>query len=101
MRILAVTLVMPCFCSCFATSATSAQRTKVIPPEEFDKPYEGMLEVIRVKTSEEVRKWCPRVSFTGAPIACSHVWPERGGCRIVIADDDVIKATGWTPEIVM
>jgi hypothetical protein len=79
-------------------------RYAVLPPVEFDKPYEGELQIFRVE-AERIPYVCPKTSYP-LTLGCAVRFnpdPDAplGSCHIVLAPDDVINATNWTPEIVL
>jgi hypothetical protein len=72
----------------------------VIPPEEYDHPFEGPVAVILAKDVETVNKLCnnPR-----AVLGCARTLETTNYgkiCWIVMAADDVIRGMGFTPELV-
>jgi hypothetical protein len=71
--------------------ATEAQ---FLPPEAFDKPYEGRLYYELVPSQEHVRKACPGAKFSGPALACTICF--AGMCVIVIVSDEEIRAAGHT-----
>jgi hypothetical protein len=66
----------------------------VLPPVEFDHPYEGNLIEVRAD-KDEIASSCPEISRLGCAWRINSQW-----CRIVIANDDIIEAAGLTFEIV-
>jgi hypothetical protein len=80
------------------------QRTAILPPEEYDYPYEGHLEIFRVE-AERIPYVCPKTLYP-LTLGCSiRFKPDPGAplgsCHIVLALDDVINRTNWTPKIVL
>jgi hypothetical protein len=66
----------------------------ILPPAEFDRPFKGPVTIIRAATKEGVGKICNLPPTLGCTL-------EKGDrCTIVIADDDIIAATGFTTDIV-
>ena len=70
----------------------------VLPPVEYDKPYQGELTMLRVKDQDAVRKYCPSVPFAGAALACAYPGGEE--CLVVMVSDRIIELAGWTTDIV-
>jgi hypothetical protein len=71
-----------------------------LPPEEFDRPFEGRVVIQEAINSEEVRKLCHAV-FTMVPLGCSYRMPSIKWCAIVKVPDDQIRAAGYDPDIFM
>ena len=70
---------------------------RVLPPPEYDRPYTGKLTIERVDTPEQVQTAC---NLKKPALACA--FPGDGTrCRIVMVPDEFIRATGYTPEIVL
>ena len=83
-----------------AALSTPAMAQAVIPPAEYDYPFEGPVTVITVKDIDTVNKMCNNPL---AGLGCARIMETRDYgkiCWIVMAHDDVIRAKGWTPEIV-
>lgn len=72
-----------------------------LPPAEFDKPYEGQLMIEHARSESEVREKCPGGNFTGPALACARVHRYAPMCIIVKVSDDVIRAYGYDPALVM
>lgn len=91
---------------CVAVSKTTAEPYKVappttrsaniLPPLEYDYPYQGKLTVDRVDTIEKLQEVC---GISKWALGCS--WARGASCRIVLVADDVIRQWGWTPELMM
>jgi hypothetical protein len=75
----------------------AALEMRVLPPEEFDHPFEGALTVTIVKSMETVNKLCGNPQ---AGVGCALVMNDGKVCSIIMAADDVIRSRGLTPEIV-
>lgn len=77
---------------------------QIVPPVEYDKPYEGQLVVTRVKTEREVENLCPKTAFP-QKLACSYMkgrlasgsWEK---CYMILVSDEIIRDAGFTPELV-
>ena len=76
-----------------------ARRMTVLPPVEYDKPYEGRLVVTRAESQDGVRELCSRAVFRGNALGCARRL-EEGVCEIVLGSDKTIKAVGVIPAIV-
>ena len=72
---------------------------RVLPPVEYDKPYEGLLIVTRAESQESVRELCSGAVFRGHALGCRRRL-EEGECEIVLASDETIKAVGVIPAVV-
>jgi hypothetical protein len=70
---------------------------RVLPPPEFDRPYTGKLTIERAETPEDVQRIC---NLKKPALACAFAY-DGTRCRIVIVPDEFIRATGYTPEIVL
>jgi len=73
---------------------------KLLPPEEFDHPFDGTVSVWIVTQDHIRRHHCPRAKFSmGVALACSQ--KIAGTCYIFKVPDDEIKQIGFDPDIVM
>jgi len=75
----------------------------VLPPIEFDRPYEGKLAFEYVDTIAELHKICAGVktiaNTKGMMIgACTFVTSDLSECRIYALPDTMIAATGVDPS---
>jgi hypothetical protein len=70
----------------------------ILPPPEYDKPFTGKLTEIRVPP-ETMRAICPKTIFP-LTLACAYPTRDQSECLIIMLSDELIKAAGWTPEIV-
>jgi hypothetical protein len=82
-----------------ASAATAAAGERLVPPKEYDHPFDGELIEVTALDQDNVRRWCPTAKFPRWALGCM---PELrpGRCWIVLAPDDVIKAAGFPPELV-
>ena len=71
----------------------------MLPPAEYDRPYEGTLILIRAQDEGEVRRLCPGAVFPSYALGCAR--PAGDSCTIILAPAERIEAAGWTVEIVM
>jgi hypothetical protein len=76
-----------------------AQAQNVLPPLEFDHPYEGATKVWRSASQDEIKAKCPPSVFP-YHLGCGGK-SASGACHILMADDETIRKYGWTPEIVL
>jgi hypothetical protein len=83
------------------TPAAAQTLMGVLPPVEYDHPFAGELTVFRAKDQAQVRAMCPDSKFPpiGA-LGCSILQPGGKQCRVILAPDADIVATGYTTEIV-
>jgi hypothetical protein len=71
-----------------ATSAVALPEPSyyVVPPPEFDHPYDGVLKVTTARDQNHVRELCPKANFSlGVALGCAHV--QTGSCWIILAPD--------------
>jgi hypothetical protein len=69
----------------------------VLPPEEYDHPYQGQT-VIRWKdTADEVRDACKTPLLPG--LGCAHL--SDGWCIITLPRTPVLKSAGYTANVVI
>jgi hypothetical protein len=71
----------------------------IIPPAEYDHPYEGDLWILRAN-SEQMARLCPppknpRNYITG----CAKIM--MNGCWVVIADESILRKTGLSYRVVL
>jgi hypothetical protein len=93
MRItLAIVLLLTPICSAWA---------QFLPPEAFDKPFDGRIVIQEARDYDEARKLCPGMVFTMEPLGCSYRIPAMKLCAIVKVSDEQIRAAGHDPEIFM
>jgi hypothetical protein len=72
---------------------------RLIPPLQYDRPYQGSLVLKRGLDERDMPINCPMVPPFGYPrLGCSYRWPER--CVVFLADDKIIRAAGHTPSII-
>jgi hypothetical protein len=77
-----------------------AQAQRVIPPEEYDHPYDGPVKIWRSADQDYIKSKCPASIFP-YHLGCGGRKSATGECHILMADDDTIRKHGWTPEIVL
>jgi hypothetical protein len=84
-----------------ALSPAQAEQRFVLPPLEYDHPYDGELVTVTAESTDEVRVLCPTVPFkSGWPLACSRR-ASTNRCVVVLAREDIIVAYGWTLDIIL
>jgi hypothetical protein len=80
---------------------------RVLPPAEYDHPYTaGQLWITVVDSQADVRDKCESTRQLDVAIGCSQKIhrksdPSVKGCRIVIANKDVIEAAGYVYDVVL
>jgi hypothetical protein len=92
-----LTLALTLIVTPAATAA--AEGPRLIPPPEYDHPYDGELITFPARDQNHVREICPRTKFPpmGA-LGCTIL--QKGTCWLVMAPDvDILKA-GFPPELV-
>jgi hypothetical protein len=75
-----------------------AGKTLVLPPVEYDRPFRGKLQEIRVPP-ETMRALCPKTSMP-LTLGCAYPTRDQSECLIIMVSDEIIRAAGWTAEIV-
>jgi len=95
MRFLAVPALalMALTTTAHAQTALTPKTPAALPPLEYDHPYEGRLTVTRGDKAL-MGQLCPKTA-----LGCARRYSDS--CSIVIATDEIIKAVGWTTEIVL
>jgi hypothetical protein len=84
----------------YAITPPPKPKPTILPPVEFDYPYTGKhLTIETVATREELKPICGN-AFTKWTLACAFSYGNTF-CRIVIVEESIIKAYGWTKELVM
>jgi hypothetical protein len=78
-------------------TAAEMRSLRLMPPKEYDRPPTKTVEVVRLRTQEEVRAACAPLPFAYA-FACSRHYPTK--CTIIMLDDSAITATGMLPDVV-
>jgi hypothetical protein len=77
-------------------------RSMILPPPEFDRPYDGKLIVTRVKTPDEIKAKCPEANYgAGTPLGCARTPPSLAWCEIYLLPDKLIAAYNVDPEHAM
>jgi hypothetical protein len=71
----------------------------VLGPVEYDVPFPGKLKVIRGNKFLMTRL-CPKTVMP-ITLGCSYTDPNKEECVVIMAEDDIILAAGWTPEITL
>jgi hypothetical protein len=72
-----------------------------LPPEEFDRPFNGRVIIQEARDSDEVRKLCPKAAFMIRPLGCSFRIQGTYYCGIVKVPDEQIRDAGHDPAIFM
>jgi hypothetical protein len=67
-----------------------------LPPAQYDHPYSGTVEVVRVSTRAEAKAACPNIV---RPVGCAR--SVYGKCLIFVLPDAELKRTGFNPEYVL
>jgi hypothetical protein len=76
--------------------ARAASGPMILPPLEYDHPYEGDLTIKIVDTLEELYAICEQ--RTAAMLACSYPSYADGfrSCLIIMVKDEIMRRRGWT-----
>ena len=73
---------------------------RLLPPEEFDHPFNGQVSVWIVTQDHIRRHHCPTSKFSmGVALACAQ--KIVGTCYIFKVTDDELKQLGFDPDVVM
>jgi hypothetical protein len=87
------------FLLALATQA-HAQGLRLLPPEEFDRPYDGDVIYEAARDQDHVRALCRGMNFNlGVALGCSRV--IMGVCYIIKVPDAEIRAVGHDPDVFM
>ena len=73
-----------------AQALSPGEHLTIFPPAQYDKPYDGELEIRRFSTEEELRRACHDSSI----IVCTARTSNRH-CHLFIVTDDILKAKGF------
>jgi len=102
-------LAATAFSICIATLAPSLcnaqaalippQNRMVLPPLEYDHPYDGDVWILRAD-AEQMQRLCPPPKIAGNLIlGCTRL--KADGCYIVIGHDDILRKAGFTYRLVL
>jgi len=72
-------------------------QAKVLPPKEFDHPFDGRTELSRV-TQAEINRICPNPGQR--KYACGGLRPD-GICVVWIVDDDGLDLSGYDYDVIL
>ena len=78
--------------------AAAVQHWLVLPPAEYDRPYTGKLQEIRVPP-ETMRAICPKTPLP-LTLACAYPTRDQSECLIIMVSDEIIRAAGWDPIVI-
>jgi hypothetical protein len=73
-----------------AHAISPGEHQTIFPPVQYDKPYDGELEIRRFSTDDELRRACHDSSI----IVCTARTSD-GRCHLFIVTDDILKAKGF------
>jgi hypothetical protein len=73
-----------------AQAISPGEHMTMFPPAQYDKPYDGELEIRRFSTEEELRQACHDSSI----IVCTARTSD-GHCHMFIMTDDLLKVKGF------
>jgi hypothetical protein len=71
---------------------------RFLPPIEYDQPYQGHMVVIRGDKAQMVGL-CPKTPMP-ITLGCAIHVGEGRGCIVVIANDEILKRTPWSYDMV-
>jgi hypothetical protein len=67
----------------------------ILPPAEYDHPYEGDLTIKIVATLEELYALCGlKEDITPNALACA--FPSSNSCIFLLVSDEIMRKRGWT-----
>jgi hypothetical protein len=61
----------------------------ILPPVQYDYPYEGKVYVNRMLQGSAVYTFCGAPQEDDALLACAHAWPKH--CTLTVAPESVFK----------
>lgn len=92
-KLVAVTLIAAIIIMALALAARAqAPFLHILPPVEYDYPYQGELTIDTATDTKQVQAMC---NLPTPRVACSYV--GRSWCRIIKISDDALRAMGWNP----
>jgi hypothetical protein len=77
---------------------TTTVRGALFPPSQYDKPYDGELEIRFFSNAEDLEQACKGVD---THTACTTVSVDHKKCWIFTETEDVIRRKGWTYAFVL
>jgi len=81
-----------------ALATVSHAQRGLLPPEEFDHPYDGRIVIQMARDQAEVRELCKGMVFHGPALGCARGRRDFKICYIAKVSDDEIRAAGYDPE---
>jgi DNA invertase Pin-like site-specific DNA recombinase len=78
--------------------AAPTQHWLILAPAEYEKPYTGKLQEIRVRP-ETMRAICPKTPLP-LTLACTYPTRDQSECLIIMVSDEIIRAAGWDPIVI-
>jgi hypothetical protein len=78
--------------------ATEFRNLRLIPPEVYDHEYDKPLELVQVRTEDEVRAACAVPFEWKYAMGCNKRWSYQ--CKIIMLADDVLRNMGMPPEAI-
>jgi hypothetical protein len=77
--------------------AAAETRHRMLPPEHYDHPYNGELEIVRHETLADIQAACPTIA---APLACAKVL-SASKCEIHLPPDYMYPRYSVTADVIM
>jgi hypothetical protein len=74
-------------------STAQAQDRPIIPPVEFDQPYEGKLQIDMYDNMDTTTALCPKLPLGKPEIACAY--PGKDSCRVILPSKALAAKIGW------
>ncbi len=78
---------------------------RLLPPTEYDRAYKGELSVTYVESQKEIMRLCPKTGYA-LKLGCAYMTDPQAAdgsyakCRVILANDGVVRASGILPETV-
>jgi hypothetical protein len=69
----------------------------ILPPVQYDRPYEGDLTIEIVATAEELRMRCKIYDLR--VLGCA--FPKEKSCTIILVEDNLMRKRGWHMGILL
>jgi hypothetical protein len=68
----------------------------ILPPVEYDQPYEGELTIETVANHDELRAKCGDIVKVPWTLGCA--FRRADSCRVYLIDEKLMRAVGWWPR---
>jgi hypothetical protein len=95
---ISLAILLVCVATC-AHAQTPWDKTRILPPPQYDKPYPGELKIYRVATEDDVRHLCLG-DRPGRALACNLRWGEAK-CLVFIVPDEMLATVGLSYAVTL